>query len=43
MMEDEAQKYSDKVILSTDDGSKGYMGLDFLKELCEKKNSIDAS
>jgi ferredoxin--NADP+ reductase len=37
MMEDEAKKYSDKVIISTDDGSKGYQGLDFLKELCEKE------
>ena len=37
MMEQEAEKYSDKVIISTDDGSKGYKGLDFLKELCEKE------
>jgi ferredoxin--NADP+ reductase len=37
MMEDEAKKYSDKVIISTDDGTKGYQGLEFLKELCEKE------
>jgi 2-polyprenylphenol hydroxylase and related flavodoxin oxidoreductases len=37
MMEEEAKRYSDKVIVSTDDGSKGYLGLDFLKELCEKE------
>ena len=33
MMEDEAKRYSDKVYISTDDGSAGYKGLDFLKEL----------
>ncbi|HSQ49210.1 MAG TPA: sulfide/dihydroorotate dehydrogenase-like FAD/NAD-binding protein [Candidatus Deferrimicrobiaceae bacterium] len=33
MMEDEAKLYSDKVYLSTDDGTKGFKGLDFLKEL----------
>ncbi len=33
MMEKEAQAYSDKVIVATDDGTKGYQGLDFLKEL----------
>jgi ferredoxin/flavodoxin---NADP+ reductase len=33
MMENEANRYSDKVYISTDDGSKGYKGLDFLKEL----------
>jgi ferredoxin/flavodoxin---NADP+ reductase len=33
MMEAEANRYSDKVYISTDDGSKGYKGLDFLKEL----------
>jgi NAD(P)H-flavin reductase len=37
MMEEEAKKYSDKVYISTDDGSKGYRGLDFLKELLEKE------
>lgn len=33
MMEDEAKLYSDKVYVSTDDGTKGFKGLDFLKEL----------
>lgn len=33
MMEDEAKRYSDKVYLSTDDGTKGFKGLDFLREL----------
>lgn len=33
MMEEEANKMSDKVYLATDDGTKGYQGLDFLKEL----------
>ena len=33
MMEDEAKRYSDKVYLSTDDGTKGFKGLDFLKDL----------
>ena len=33
MMEDEAKRYSDRVYLATDDGSKGYKGLDFLKDL----------
>jgi len=37
MMEEEAKRYSDKVIVSTDDGSKGYQGLDFLKELLQKE------
>lgn len=37
MMEEEAKKYSDEVIISTDDGSKGYQGLDFLKELLQKE------
>jgi ferredoxin/flavodoxin---NADP+ reductase len=32
-MEDEAKAMSDKVYVATDDGSKGYTGLDFLKEL----------
>jgi ferredoxin--NADP+ reductase len=32
-MEDEAKAISDKVYIATDDGSKGYQGLDFLKEL----------
>jgi ferredoxin--NADP+ reductase len=33
MMENEAKTLSDKVYVATDDGSKGYKGLDFLKEL----------
>ena len=33
MLEDEAKAISDKVYVATDDGSKGYQGLDFLKEL----------
>ena len=33
MLEEEAKKYSDKVYISTDDGSMGYKGLDFLTEL----------
>jgi ferredoxin--NADP+ reductase len=32
-MEDEAQAVSDKVYVATDDGSEGYKGLDFLREL----------
>jgi ferredoxin--NADP+ reductase len=32
-MEDEAKAVSDKVYIATDDGSEGYKGLDFLKEL----------
>jgi ferredoxin/flavodoxin---NADP+ reductase len=35
MLEEEAKKYSDRVIIATDDGSKGYKGLDFLKGLLE--------
>ena len=37
MMEDEAKAYSHNVIVSTDDGSKGYKGLDFLNELVKKE------
>jgi ferredoxin--NADP+ reductase len=37
MMEEEAKKYSDRVIISTDDGSKGLQGLAFLKDFCEKE------
>jgi ferredoxin--NADP+ reductase len=33
MMEDEANRYSDKVYICTDNGTRGYKGLDFLKEL----------
>jgi ferredoxin--NADP+ reductase len=32
-MEDEAKAVSDEVYIATDDGSEGYKGLDFLKEL----------
>jgi ferredoxin--NADP+ reductase len=32
-MEEEAKAMSDKLYLATDDGSEGYQGLDFLKEL----------
>ena len=37
MMEDEAKQYSHKVIVSTDDGSKGFKGLEFLDELLKKE------
>ncbi len=37
MMEDEAKQYSDKVYIATDDGTAGYQGLDFLKEMLEKE------
>jgi ferredoxin/flavodoxin---NADP+ reductase len=37
MMEEEAKKYSDKVYVATDDGTKGYKGLDFLKELLKNE------
>ncbi len=37
MMEEEAKRYSDKVYISTDDGSAGNKGLDFLKELLKKE------
>jgi ferredoxin--NADP+ reductase len=33
MIENEAKAMSDKVYVATDDGSKGYQGLDFLKDL----------
>ena len=33
MMEEEAKAISDKVYIATDDGSKGYAGLDFLRDL----------
>jgi ferredoxin/flavodoxin---NADP+ reductase len=33
MMEKEASRYSDKVYVSTDNGTQGYKGLDFLREL----------
>ena len=37
MMEEEAKALSDQLYIATDDGSKGYQGLDFLKELLEKE------
>jgi ferredoxin--NADP+ reductase len=37
MMEEEAKRYSDKVYVATDDGSVGYKGLDFLKDLLKKE------
>ena len=37
MMEEEAEAMSDKVYVATDDGSKGYTGLDFLKDLLKKE------
>ena len=35
--EDEAKTWSDDVYVATDDGSKGYKGLDFLKDVLEKE------
>jgi ferredoxin--NADP+ reductase len=37
MMEQEAKKYSDQVLIATDDGSTGSKGLDFLRELLKKE------
>lgn len=37
IMEKEARGLSDKVYIATDDGSKGFKGLDFLKELIQKE------
>jgi ferredoxin/flavodoxin---NADP+ reductase len=37
MMQEEAKTLSDQVYLSTDDGSLGYKGLDFLKNLLKKE------
>jgi ferredoxin--NADP+ reductase len=37
MMENEAKTLSDKVYIATDDGSKGYKGIDFLKDLLKKE------
>jgi len=36
MMEDEGKKLSDAFCVSTDDGTKGYKGLDFLSDLLKK-------
>jgi len=38
MMENQAKRYSDKVYIATDDGSIGYQGLDFFKDLLKKEN-----
>lgn len=35
--EEEMRSFSDKVYVATDDGSKGYKGLDFLKDILEKE------
>jgi ferredoxin--NADP+ reductase len=37
ILEKEARELSDEVYVATDDGSYGYKGLDFLKELLEKE------
>jgi ferredoxin--NADP+ reductase len=37
MLEDEAKALSKELYVATDDGSKGYQGLDFLKELLKKE------
>ena len=37
MMEEEAKKMSDKVYIATDDGTAGYKGLDFLKDLLKER------
>ena len=37
MMEKEAEALSDKVYVATDDGSKGFKGLDFLKDLLKNE------
>ncbi len=37
MMQEEAKEVSDRVFLATDDGSLGYLGLDFLKDLLTKE------
>jgi NAD(P)H-flavin reductase len=36
-MEEEAREMSDEVYIATDDGSKGYKGLDFLKDILSKE------
>ena len=43
MMENEAKVLSEKVYVATDDGAKGYKGLDFLKELPRAKKNIGGS
>jgi len=37
MMEKEAKDTSDELYISTDDGTKGYKGLDFLKDMLKKE------
>jgi ferredoxin/flavodoxin---NADP+ reductase len=37
MMQQESKEVSDRVFLATDDGSLGYQGLDFLKDLLKKE------
>ena len=37
MMEEEAKAMSDKVYVATDDGTAGFKGLDFLKDLLKKE------
>ncbi len=37
MMEKEAKALSDKVYVATDDGTKGFQGLDFLKDLLKNE------
>jgi ferredoxin--NADP+ reductase len=37
MMEEEAKRYSDTVMIATDNGSVGFKGLDFLKDLLKKE------
>jgi ferredoxin/flavodoxin---NADP+ reductase len=37
MMQEEAKEVSDRVFLATDDGSLGYQGLDFLKDLLKNE------
>jgi ferredoxin/flavodoxin---NADP+ reductase len=37
MMEEEAKRYSDTVMIATDNGSIGFKGLDFLKDLLNKE------
>jgi ferredoxin--NADP+ reductase len=37
MLEDEAKALSEKLYVATDDGSKGYQGLDFLKDILQKE------
>jgi ferredoxin--NADP+ reductase len=41
--EQEMQALSDKLYVATDDGSKGYKGLDFRRKFWKKRNSIAVS